>query len=314
MKRSSPSTGNSTSVRSESLWSDCPAPAITYHFNPTEKHSLVKRHVSQCIQTAKRHSRESSSNHILSLAPINTSINSGGLPSPPVEADHETSQDFSENKYAHIVSPTATPTEEQQRDVKFNDNVVACVVQKLKDERPCSPDDEDSSNGPTVHNTDQGANLPDEEDIRQKIADLTAEKHRLFQLMKSKMQGTTERRTSETSEEDTCTVQNQEIHNSSATLCDNEKENSSVERTEEAMSNTLSTKPTSPSSSSPRPQPYRSRPLSDRGYHHHPYRPSPSSRSTYNGAYRVSDSFLYSSFLFLYPCRPYVYTFLLTSH
>ncbi|KAJ2960452.1 hypothetical protein NQZ79_g4216 [Umbelopsis isabellina] len=283
MKRSSPSSVNSSSTRPESSWNDCPAPAITYHFNPTEKHSLVKRHVSHCIQTAKRQSRESSSSHTLSLTPINTSMNSGGLPSPPVEADHEASHDFSGNKYAHIVSPTATPTEEQQRDARFNDNVVACVLQKLKDERPCSPD-EDASNSPTAQNTDQDSNLPDEEDIRQKIADLTAEKHRLFQLMKSKMQGTSETSTSETSEEDQCSSQNLESHNPSATLSDNEKENSSIERTEETMSNT-STKPASSSSSSPRPQAYRSRPLSDRGYHH-PYRPSPSSRSTYNGAYR----------------------------
>jgi hypothetical protein len=293
MKRSSPSSANSSSTHQANSWHDWPAPTITYHFNPTEKHSLVKRHVSHCLQTAKRPSRESSSNHTLSLTPINSTVNSGGLPSPPVEADHELSNDFSGNKYAHIVSPTPTPTEERQSDDRFNDNVVACVLQKLNHERPCSPH-EHSGHSLTVEDTDHDASMPDEEHIRQKIADLTAEKHRLFQLMKSKMQGTPETALPDTSEEDQSSIQNQATHNNSATASDNEKENSSIERTEEGMSHPSSTKP-SPSSASPRPQTYRSRPLSDRGYHH-PYRPSPSSRSTFNGAYRVSFCFFYSSY------------------
>ncbi|GAB5591973.1 hypothetical protein Unana1_06873 [Umbelopsis nana] len=255
---------------------------VTYHFNPTAKHSLVRKHVVQRIQTAKQHSHNLKSTPSLSLKPIRTSaLSSGGLPSPPVEFDHPHFPDFSANNENDlVVSPTPTPTEEVLKDCGFTSELVAHALQKLSNKQ-ASLTDEDSNSGSASSKEDEqdsDIELLDEQHIRQKIADLTAEKHRLFQLMKSKIQEPVHEESSSPS----CPAN----ASSSRSSSENEKENSLTERPMDRPSQTPSSKPTYPSpSSSTRPPMYRSRPLSDRGYHHHIHAPPPP-RSMYGPFHR----------------------------
>ncbi|KAH8547986.1 hypothetical protein BGW37DRAFT_470544 [Umbelopsis sp. PMI_123] len=283
---------------------------ITYHFNPTAKHSLVRKHVVQRIQTAKHHSHKTPSTSTLSLKTLQiSSLHSGGLPSPPVDSDHDQTQDFSGNEESQqVVSPTPTPTEENQNDNQFASELVARALQKLSDSQACTKEQHliSHTGSSAIEENDSDINLPDAQHLRQKIADLTAEKHRLFQLMKSKMQEDNEQ------EDDLASQEERELSPvSEVTVCsapsENEKENTRIERQIERPSysaSTSSSKTTSISSntsSTERPPMYRSRPLSDRGYYHHQFHaPSPHHhlppRSMYGAApsYRVSIVFFSS--------------------
>lgn len=278
---------------------------VTYHFNPTEKHSLVRKHVVHRIQTAIQHSHKSKSTSPLSLTPIQTSaLSSGGLPSPPVEADHDQVHSFSAKEQNHlVVSPTPTPTEEIQKDNRFTSELVAHALQKLSNKQACLTN-EDLNGSCSKNEVNEDTELPDVQDtelldeqvIRQKIADLTAEKHRLFQLMKSKIQDPAQEESSYRQEQEALPACETSLSSSSSSN-DNEKENSRIERSIDRSSHQPTTKSSSPSPSG-RPPMYRSRPLSDRGYYHHHFHAPPPlpPRSMYGPSYRVSFlSFMTSS-------------------
>lgn len=276
---------------------------VTYHFNPTAKHSLVRKHVVHRIQTAKLHSHKTPSTCSLSLKTLHiSSVHSGGLPSPPVDNDHDHTHDFTGQEESHlVVSPTPTPTEETSKDSRFASELVAHALQKLSDNQACSKDmalfDADSVISADQEN-DNDIDLLNAQDLRQKIADLTAEKHRLFQLMKSKMQEDDE----DCQEAREMTPVSQFTVGSSTS--ENEKENTGIERpierSPQPAASSSSSKPTSPSTSTERLPMHRSRPLSDRGYYHHQFHAPPSHhhhlppRSMYGApSYRVSHFFFF---------------------
>ncbi|KAI9289694.1 hypothetical protein BC943DRAFT_314959 [Umbelopsis sp. AD052] len=246
---------------------------VTYHFNPTAKHSLVRKHVVSRIQTAKLQSPKPPST--LSLKTLHISnIHSGGLPSPPVDHDHDNTHNFSNHEESHnVVSPTPTPTEEISKDNRFASELVAHALQKLSNHQACSKDMEPH----TSDDQESDIDLPNAQDLRQKIADLTAEKHRLFQLMKSKMQE---------DDDSACQGERELTPVSEVTVCsnasENEKENTERPNERSPAAAAPCSKPTSPSTSTERPSMYRTRPLSDRGYYHHQFHaPPPHHRSMY---------------------------------
>ncbi|CAO3668234.1 unnamed protein product [Umbelopsis ramanniana] len=249
---------------------------ITYHFNPTAKHSLVRKHVVHRIQTAKLHSHKTPWTCPLSLKTLHiSSVHSGGLPSPPVDNEHDQTHNFTDHGDSHlVVSPTPTPTEETSKDSRFASELVAHALQKISDHQACSKGINADSVTSADQENDSDIDLPNAQDLRQKIADLTAEKHRLFQIMKSKMQEDDE----DGQEEREMTPVSQITVCSSAS--ENEKENTRMERPIERSPQpavpSSSSKPTSPSTSTERLPIYRSRPLSDRGYYHHQFHAPPS--------------------------------------
>ncbi|KAI8578743.1 hypothetical protein K450DRAFT_245291 [Umbelopsis ramanniana AG] len=251
---------------------------VTYHFNPTAKHSLVRKHVVSRIQTAKLQSHKPPSTSPLSLKTLHiSSIHSGGLPSPPVDNDHDHTHNFPNHEDSHlVVSPTPTPTEETSKDNRFASELVAHALQRLSDNQACSKDVDPHNVTSGEQEDESDIDLPNAQDLRQKIADLTAEKHRLFQLMKSKMQQDIEH------DDDDTACQRGLTPVSEVTVCSNPSENEK-ENTERPNQRSpqpaaaSSSKPTSTSSTSTeRPSMYRSRPLSDRGYYHHQFHAPPS--------------------------------------